>query len=107
MTDNQRLKLLESVEALDILTSPMKLYYDFIDGEVYLNKKYESIMKLYDIPYRMVEDEGETKVAMPINDSTYSLKEPGKPWFGGSFCFNHQVVYPIAKKKAEIMRLSS
>ena len=107
MTDNQKLELLNSIEAMEVLKCEMGLYFDVADGEVYLPEKYECVMKLYDIEYRLIEDSGETKVAMPINDSTYSLKEPGKPWFGGSFCFNHQVVYPIAKKKAEIMRLSS
>jgi len=93
MTEEQRLEFLESIEAMEILKGELPLYYDIVNGAVHLPKNYESIMKLYDLPYRLIEDKGRAMVAMPINDSTYKMEVPGEPR-SGCFCFSDQTVYP-------------
>ena len=69
-----------------------------VDGEVHFHEQYESVMKLYDIPYRLIKDEGQIRVAMTINKDSYRLKVPGKPSCGGWFCFQDRgLVFVIDK----------
>ncbi|MDA0195912.1 MAG: hypothetical protein O2887_17980 [Bacteroidetes bacterium] len=94
MTDEQRLRFLESIEGIDLLKGELPLYYDLVDGEVHLSKAFISVMELYEIPYRLIEDEGKTIVAMPLNGN-FTPENPDDPRCGGVFCFSEQTVYPI------------
>ncbi|MDA0195913.1 MAG: hypothetical protein O2951_12860 [Bacteroidetes bacterium] len=86
MTDDKKLKLLITIQATEMMQRRcLRLFYDRIDNEIFLDESLRSVMELFEIPYRLTEHKGEPHIAIDINN--YHYQDETNYQLGGTFTF--------------------
>ena len=93
MTDEQRLKFLQLLDATELETIPTKFLIPATDSEIYLSTGYQSTLEVYNIPYKQIEHEGKPYLA--ISRDNYIPKDKTNFNLGGHFSFSNKPTFLV------------